>query len=214
MAGRVYNATWGRLFSACYDRAMARTEQAGLAARRAELLGAAQGRTLELGAGTGANVSHYPDAVTELVLTEPDPLMAKRLRRKVQAARRAAEVIEAPGERLPLPDSDFDTVVLTLVLCTVPNQRSTLEEILRVLKPGGRLLFIEHVRSHKPRAAKWQDRLERPWMFIADGCHCNRDTLASIAEFMDVEKVDHGTLPKAAPLVKPLISGSARPPSS
>jgi ubiquinone/menaquinone biosynthesis C-methylase UbiE len=208
--GRIYDATCGRLFAAGYDRFLSSAEEAGLADNRRDLLANASGRTLELGAGTGLNLEHYPAAVSELVLTEPGEHMAKRLRRRAGNATRAVEVVEAPAERLPFEDASFDTVVVTLVLCTVANPTGAVAEASRVLKPGGRLLFMEHVRSEDPRIARWQDRLHRPWRFMGDGCNCNRDTLATLsASQLTVERVEHGEFPKAPPLVRPLIIGSA-----
>lgn len=211
--GRLYDATWGRLFSAFYDRGFKATEEAGLRDMRHELLAGARGRVLELGAGTGFNLEHYPEAIESLTLTEPDPHMTARLREKLATAGRSAEVsvIEAPGEALPFPDDSFDTVVVTLVLCTVPDQPATLREITRVLKPGGQFLFLEHVRSRDPDLAKWQDRLERPWRFLGDGCHCNRDTAAALDAAGFQADLEHDALPKAPPLVRPLIRGSATP---
>lgn len=209
--GRLYNATWGRAFSAIYDRAFKATEEAGLRQMRETLLARAEGRVLELGAGTGANVGLYPEAVEELVLAEPDPHMTKRLRAKLADLGRPDRIIEAPAERLPLDDGSFDTAVVTLVLCTVPNPEAALAEIARVLKPGGRLLFLEHVRSpDNPDLARWQDRLERPWHFLGDGCHCNRDTVATInASPLTVKTLGYERLPKAVPIVEPLILGDA-----
>jgi ubiquinone/menaquinone biosynthesis C-methylase UbiE len=209
--GRIYDATWGRLFAAMYDRSLKGTEDGGLREMRRETLRAARGRTIDLGAGTGANLALYPDAVTELVLAEPDPHMARRLRPKLaESSRAATTLVEAPAERLPFEDSSFDTAVFTLVLCTVPDPAAALAEAARALKPGGRLLFVEHVRSEDPGLARWQDRLERPWRFFGDGCHCNRDTVASIeASPLTVERVEHDRLPKAPPLVRPLVRGSA-----
>jgi len=208
--GRIYEATGGRLFAAVYDRMSAGAERAGLADMRAQALAPAQGATLELGAGTGANLEHYPEAVTELVLTEPSEHMAKRLRDKVAASGRAAEVVVAPAERLPFPDERFDTVTATLVLCTADDPAAALREVARVLRPGGQLLFLEHVRADDPGLARWQDRLEGAWGYMAAGCHPNRDTLAAIegAGFA-VGGLEHGRFPKAPPLVKPLISGHA-----
>jgi ubiquinone/menaquinone biosynthesis C-methylase UbiE len=205
--GRIYEATWGRLFAFGYDRFLAATEEAGLRDMRRELLSEASGRTLEIGAGTGANVDLYPPAVTELVLSEPDRFMAAKLRAKHPDA----EVTEAPAEKLPYEDDRFDTVALTLVLCTVPDPPGALREIARVLKPGGRFLFLEHVRSEEPGLARWQDRLHTPWYLFGDGCHCNRDTLATIeASPLTVERTERGKLPKAVPLVRPLLRGAAR----
>jgi ubiquinone/menaquinone biosynthesis C-methylase UbiE len=212
--GRIYDATWGRAFSAFYDRAFKATEEAGLRQMRRQLLAAAGGRVLELGAGTGANVDLYPEAVGELVLTEPDPHMTKQLRAKLAESGRVAEVVEAPAERLPFADASFDTAVLTLVLCTVPDPAAAVAEVSRVLKPGGRLLFLEHVRSEQPSLARWQDRLEKPWRFLGDGCHCNRDTLATIAASgLELRDVDRDKLPKAPPIVEPLVRGTASLPA-
>jgi ubiquinone/menaquinone biosynthesis C-methylase UbiE len=208
--GRIYDATWGRLFAAIYDRGLKGTEDAGLREMRRETLAAARGRTIDLGAGTGANLALYPDAVTELVLAEPDPHMAKRLRSKLTDSAQSVELVEASAEELPFADSSFDTAVFTLVLCTVPNPDAALAEAARILKSGGQLLFVEHVRADDAGLARWQDRLEKPWRFLGDGCHCNRDTVASIeASPLTVEQVEHDALPKAPPLVRPLVRGRA-----
>jgi ubiquinone/menaquinone biosynthesis C-methylase UbiE len=208
--GRIYDATWGRLFAAIYDRASEGAEEAGLREMRREAIAVANGRTIDLGAGTGANLSLYPATVSELILAEPDPHMRRRLRAKVGEASVDAEVIEAPAERLPFEDSSFDTAVFTLVLCTVPDPPAALTEAARILRPGGKLLFVEHVRAEDAGLAHWQDRLEKPWRFFADGCHCNRDTVATIeASPLTVEQVEHGRLPKAPPIVRPLVWGRA-----
>jgi ubiquinone/menaquinone biosynthesis C-methylase UbiE len=208
--GRLYDATWGRAFSAVYDRAFRATEEAGLRRMRGELLAEAAGRVLEVGAGTGANLELYSDAIEELVLAEPDPHMTKRLRARLAESRHPAELVEAPAEHLPFEDASFDTAVVTLVLCTVPDPGAALAEIARVLKPGGRLLFLEHVRAEQPGLARWQDRLEAPWRFLGDGCHCNRDTVATIeASPLTLGDVQREKLPKAVPIVEPLVRGEA-----
>lgn len=208
--GRLYDATWGRGFAALYDFGLKATEEGGLRDTRREVLAEARGRTIDLGAGTGANIGLFPEAVTELVYAEPDPHMVKRLREKLAESDERGEIVEAPAQSLPFEDSSFDTAVFTLVLCTVPDQAAALAETARVLKPGGKLLFVEHVRAQDPGLARWQDRLERPWHFLADGCHCNRDTVAAIeASPLTVEHVERGDLPKALPLVRPLVQGSA-----
>lgn len=208
--GRIYDATWGRGFAALYDRAFAATEEAGLREMRREALAEARGRTIDLGAGTGANLDLYPEAVTSLVLAEPDPHMLKQLRVKAGGRGDGVEVSSASAQDLPFPDASFDTAVFTLVLCTVPDPERALSEVARVLKPGGKLLFLEHVRAEDAGLSHWQDRLEKPWRFLADGCHCNRDTVANIeASPLTVEQVEHDALPKAPPLVRPLVRGSA-----
>jgi ubiquinone/menaquinone biosynthesis C-methylase UbiE len=207
--GALYDATWGRAFAALYDRSLKATEEGGLRQMRRELLSQANGRTVDLGAGTGANLDLFPEAVSELVMVEPDPHMLKQLRVKA-AGRGGVEISGASAQELPFADDSFDTAVFTLVLCTVPDPELALREAARVLKPGGKLLFIEHVRAGEAGLARWQDRLEKPWRFLADGCHCNRDTAALIeASPLRLERVEQGRLPKAPPIVRPLVSGRA-----
>ena len=200
----------GWLFAAMYDRMLAGVENAGLRDRRTRLLTSARGRVVEIGAGTGANLPLYGTAVESLTLTEPEAPMARRLEARLRAAARPATIVTAPAEALPLPDASFDTAVSTLVLCTVHDPERALRELWRVLTPGGRLLFIEHVRSDRASLARWQDRLNGLNRIVAHGCNCNRSTLDTIrhAGFV-VEEVEHGTLPKAPPFLRPLIVGTA-----
>lgn len=210
--GKAYDATWGRLFAAFYDRALKASEENGLGDMRRALLADARGRVIEIGAGTGINLDLYGAEVEDLTLIEPDPHMGARLRDRLEARTGAVptRLVAAPAEAMPFDDDTFDTAVVTLVLCTVPDPSATVVELSRVLKPGGRLLFIEHVRSGDPGTARWQDRLEKPWRFLADGCHCNRDTEANLAtSAFKIESIDHGALPKSMPIVRPLISGTA-----
>jgi ubiquinone/menaquinone biosynthesis C-methylase UbiE len=212
MPGKISDLLWGPLFARGYDRFTKATEEAGLRERRRALLARARGRTLEIGAGTGANLELYPDAVTELVLTEPDDHMRAQLEHKLAAAGRSAQLVGAGAERLPLEDASFDTVIATLVLCTIPDPDAALAEIARVLKPDGRLLFIEHVRADDPSTARWQDRLERPWGWIGRGCHPNRDTVSAIdRSALEVAEVERDRMPKAPPIVRPLVIGVAKP---
>jgi ubiquinone/menaquinone biosynthesis C-methylase UbiE len=210
LSAQIYDATWGRGFAALYDRGLKATEDAGLREMRRQVLAGASGRTIDIGAGTGVNIELFPSTVTELVLAEPDPHMAAKLRPKLRDSRVEAELIEAPAERLPFEPASFDTAVFTLVLCTVPDPAAALAEAARVLRPGGKLLFVEHVRAEEPSLARWQDRLEKPWRFLADGCHCNRDTVRLIeASPFELGAIDRGRLPKTPPIIRPLISGSA-----
>lgn len=204
-----------RFFARFYDRLFAACEREGLTDLRREQLMAATGEVLELGAGTGLNLEHYPAAVTRLVLTEPEPAMADQLKAKVEGDPRSIEVHVAPGERVPFADGSFDTVVGTLMLCTAPDPGAVLAEAARVLRPGGRYLFMEHVRAEDGTGtARWQDRLERPWMFLAGGCHPNRRTPETLeGSGLELIELRRGEMPKpAGPLVRPLVIGSARLP--
>ena len=201
---------WGRLFAAGYDTFQASLERNFLGAIRSELLSEARGRVVEIGSGTGVNLQHYPRSIDELVCTEPEEPMARRLRRKAAAAGLAARVVGAPAESLPFDDDSFDTAVATLVLCTVSDPAAALREIDRVLRPGGRLIFIEHVRAQEEGLAKWQDRLHPLWVRFGHGCHCNRPTLDTIeASPLSVERHQRGRIPKAPPIVRPLVTGVA-----
>lgn len=208
---RAYDASYGRLFAACYDRALSHSEESELGEDRDAIVGSAAGRVLEIGAGTGLNLAHYGDAVTELVLSEPFPPMAARLRARVAEDRRDATIVDAAGESLPFADRSFDAVISTLVLCTVDDQQATLAEIGRVLRPGGRLHFLEHVRAHDDeRLARWQDRLHGPWYAFGHGCHCNRDTEAEIGRSpLVIDRIDRTRMRDVPPLVRPMIMGSA-----
>lgn len=199
-----------RLKPKLYDLCSRGVEREFGAAKRAQLLAQAQGRVLELGVGTGLNLPHYPAAVTELVITDTSEGMLGRADERARESGRDVETAIASAEALPFPDASFDTVVATLVLCTVPRQATALAEIRRVLKPGGRFLFIEHVRADAPGRALWQDRLEGLWKVVGDGCHPNRPTLAEIERAgFAVDELEQGEVPKAPPIVRPYILGSA-----
>lgn len=199
----------GWIIAALYDRMTATSERAGLAAQRRRLLRDARGRVLEVGAGTGINLDHYPDGVEDLVLVEPERAMARKLRGRLRQLGRTAEIVEGDAAALPFPDDSFDTVVCTLVLCSIPDPRRALDELRRVLRPGGSLLFLEHVRSDDLRTARLQDRVNPVWRFVANGCNCNRPTLSLIEGSFSVEEVERGEIPKAPRIVRPLVSGRA-----
>ena len=198
-----------RLFAATYDRMSARTEKAGLATHRELLLAGARGRVLEIGGGTGANLQYYGRGVQALTLTEPEEPMLKRLERRARDEAPNATVLRAPAEDLPFEDASFDTAVSTLVLCGVDDQPRALRELRRVLRPGGRLLFIEHVRSGDADEARFQDRMNGLNRFVV-GCDCNRSTLDSIrAAGFQVTDVQHTVMPKAPRFARPMIVGAA-----
>jgi SAM-dependent methyltransferase len=201
------------VFAALYDPFLWLGERAGMGARRRELLTRVRGRTLEIGSGTGLNLRHYPEHVDDLVLAEPDPSMRRRLEDAVRTGGRAARVIDARAEALPVPDGSIDTVVSTLVLCTVDAPDAALREIARVLRPGGQLLFLEHVRSDSPTLARWQDRLAGPWQRFAEGCRCNRATLELIEACGFRADARPAAWPAMPPIVRPLVIGRATVPA-
>ena len=190
-----------------YDRMLRKSEEAGLGATRKSLLADAEGRVLEIGGGTGANLRYY-DGLDSLVVTDPEPAMLRRLRDRVREQATQAEVVQAPAEDLPFQDASFDTVVSTLVLCGVDQERS-LGEVRRVLRPGGRLLFLEHVRSDDPALARFQDRMNRLNRFLV-GCECNRQTVTAIeAAGFTISRVEQTTMPEAPKFVRPAVVGAA-----
>jgi len=168
---------WLRILARLYDPTLWVGELAGMRQRRASLVANAYGRVVEIGAGTGLNIPHYPAEIAALNLTEPEPGMRRRIARRLERHGRVAQLIDAPAERLPLADASVDTVVSTLVLCTVRDPEAALREIARVLRPDGQFLFIEHVRASSRSLAAWQDRLREPWRRFAGGCLCNQPTL-------------------------------------
>jgi ubiquinone/menaquinone biosynthesis C-methylase UbiE len=202
---------WARTFAALYDPFLWAGEQSGVRALRKELVAKARGFTVEIGSGTGLNLPHYPDDLHDLVLAEPDPSMHVRLEKRRSRSGRHARLVEASAERLPFPDQSVDTVVSTFVLCTVETPELALREIVRVLRPDGQLLFLEHVRSDSPRRAAWQDRLANPWRRFARGCRCNQATAKlMVACGLALDDVREGSWRAMPPIVRPLIAGRAQ----
>jgi ubiquinone/menaquinone biosynthesis C-methylase UbiE len=197
------------LFARCYAR-VGHLMDAEIGDHRRRLLAGLTGRVLEIGAGTGLNFPYYPAAVTEVLAIEPEPY----LRRQALAAARQAPVpiriVDGTAEALPAPDGAVDAVVASLVLCTVTDLDQALAETRRVLRPGGKLRFYEHVRATDPRLARWQDRLQRPWGWLVGGCHPNRDTVATItAAGLRLVQLDRFDLQAMPPLARPHVLGVA-----
>jgi ubiquinone/menaquinone biosynthesis C-methylase UbiE len=194
-----------RLFASYYPSVAAKSERAGQAATRDELLAGARGRVLEVGAGHGLNLAHYPQGLDELVLTDPSPWMLAR-------APAGVDIRQAGLPSLPFADGRFDTVVCTYVLCSVEDPAAALAEIARMLAPGGALLFLEHVRAADGSAlGRVQDLIVAPHRLAAAGCRPNRRTEDVLAASpLQVQWLVHGKQPSALPTVAPTIMGVAR----
>lgn len=181
-----------RIFAALYDRVLASTERSVLGPRRSALLGDLTGRVLDVGAGTGANLAYFRQA-TEVVALEPDPAMRRRLEARAADCPAALTVSSAGADDLPADGTTADTVVFTLVLCTVPDPARALAEAYRVLRPGGRLVAVEHVVG-TGRPATWRRRLAPIWSRMAAGCRLDRETTAAIAAAgFTLDDVEHFT---------------------
>ncbi|MEX0621335.1 MAG: class I SAM-dependent methyltransferase [Solirubrobacterales bacterium] len=194
-----------------YDPFLWWGEKSGLSERRDRLLEAATGEVLEIGAGTGLNLAHYPGGLSRLVLTEPEEHKAALLLKKAANLDLEAEFVRASAEALPFEDDSFDTIVATLVFCTVGEPEQGIAELRRVLRPGGSWLFIEHIRSDRPAIGRLQDRIRRPWASIADGCQCNRRTIEMIeAGGFNVELKSVADKALMPPVARPIVTGIAR----
>lgn len=186
------------LFAALYDRLIQPAERNFLRAHRAWLAGELRGRVLDVGSGTGLGFAYYA-AEADVVGVEPDPYMLKRARPRAEASGRRIALLEACAEALPFPDGSFDAAVSALVLCTVQDLEQALGELRRVLRPGGALRFLEHVRSPSPGWARFQDAVTPLWSALGAGCHPNRDTLAAIERagfrIAEIERYAKGPYP-------------------
>ncbi len=199
-----------RFFAAAYDRVLAESETRGLADRRHRLLATAQGRVLEIGAGTGLNLPHYrPERVSSLVALEPDGAMRRRLTARTSEATVPFEVVTAGIDEADLPEAGFDTVVSTLVFCSVADPGAAAAAVHRWLKPGGRLLFIEHVRAIGFRGAV-QHAVTPLWSLAVGGCHLDRPTLDTLrGAGLVVSDCERFALPAGGPLLRACVQGVA-----
>jgi ubiquinone/menaquinone biosynthesis C-methylase UbiE len=197
-----------RVFAAVYDPMMKPAERGALGRLRDEVIGSARGSVLEIGAGTGLNVPRYHD-VDRLVVSEPEEPMRRRLLGRVGQARVPVEVVDAPAEALPFADGEFDTVVSTLVLCSVADPEAAVREVRRVLKPGGKFLFLEHGGGEGKRA-EWQRRLDGVWSAVNAGCHLTRN-VADVLAASDLQPEEIRVLePRPVPsIILPFRLGTA-----
>lgn len=170
------------LFGFCYGLSARRAERGDIGQRRGRLLGYASGLVLDLGVGTGESFKHVAPGVTGVVAVDPNAGMVRRARRRATEAAAPAWLLRATGEALPFADASFDTAVVILVLCTVNGLDATVTELHRVLRPGGRLLLMEHVRASDEALAGVQDLVERPWTWCNGGCRPNRRTLEAVEQ--------------------------------
>ncbi len=205
----------GLLMATIYDGFMEATERACLRDWRAQLLAGLDGDVLELGAGTGVNLEHLPRQLGRLVLTEPDRHMRAKLAARVQRLGREAEVSGASAVALPFDDASFDAVISTLVLCSVPSLERSLAEVFRVLRPGGRFIFLEHVGAPRGTSRRRIQGLVDPfWRHAAGGCRLLRDTERAILDAgFQLDTVERESMRKALAIVRPSIRGVARRPS-
>lgn len=204
------------VFARCFDR-LSHLMEKEVAAHRDELLAGLSGRVVEMGAGNGIGFPHYPATVEEVVALEPEPyLRAKAL----EAARRApvsVSVRDGVADALPLEDGAFDAAVASLVLCTVPGASGALAELRRVLRPGGELRFMEHVRADRSPKASLQRSLDRSgiWPCLGGGCHCARDTVGTIeAAGFRIERMRRFDLGPSWLVTNPHVLGFARAPAA
>jgi ubiquinone/menaquinone biosynthesis C-methylase UbiE len=178
---------------------------------RQRVAAAAEGRVLEIGAGSGLNFAFYGATVTSVIGLEPSPALLRMARARASSAQVAITLLDASAEAIPLDSDSIDTVVTTWTLCTIPNAPVALAEMRRVLRPGGALRFVEHGRAPEPGVARWQDRLDPLWSRFAGGCHLNRkiDDLI-LGNGFQIEALEHARLPGPRTHTF-LYEGSARP---
>ncbi len=203
-----------RFFAWYYPKLVGASERAGQAETRRELLADAAGRTLEIGAGNGFNLPHYTESVTELVVSEPSPHMREHLQERLESDPPSVgswELVDAGAESLPFDDASFDTVTGGFIMCSIPDPAAALDEIARVLKPGGRYIFLEHVHAGDgTMLGRIQDLIEVPHRYFAAGCHPNRRTGELIEKSpLEIERLERGEMPRSMPSVRPTIFGAA-----
>jgi ubiquinone/menaquinone biosynthesis C-methylase UbiE len=185
--------------------------QKNLAAYRNRVVSAAEGRVLEIGIGSGLNLPFYSSNARQVIGLDPSPKLLAMARRASRSDSRSVELIEGSAESVPLEDASADTVVTTWTLCSIPDAPRALRDMRRVLRPGGRLLFVEHGRAPDPKVVWWQDRLTPVWKRVGGGCHLNRaiGTLIEDAGFQ-LDRLETGYMRGPKPMTF-MYEGSAHP---
>ncbi|MBS8264433.1 class I SAM-dependent methyltransferase [Mesobacillus boroniphilus] len=167
----------GKWFAVLYDTVMGPLEKRWIARIRKKIVSGLEGNVLEIGAGTGANFPYYANEMVKRVVTlEPNPYMIDQAKRRAKEVELPVEFYQGRAETLPFKDGEFDTVVATLVLCSVSEPQKVFQEMRRVCKKGGKIVLFEHVRTESKSLAAMQDVLTPAWKRLCDGCHLNRDT--------------------------------------
>lgn len=194
-----------------YDTLLASTEEACLKEWRRDLLKNISGDVLEIGAGTGSNLDLYPDTISTLVLSEPDKHMRRQMGKKISTYRHNISVNSGTAEDIEAENESYDFVVTSLVCCSVTHLDDVLLEIKRVLRPKGRLIFLEHVAAPEgTNRRQWQNLINPFWRKIAGNCHLNRETEPAIlAAGFEILEIKRESMRKAMPLVRPTIRGIA-----
>jgi len=184
--------------------------QGTLVAYRHRVVAAAEGRVLEIGIGSGLNLPHYGKKAVHIIGLDPSTKLLSMSARAIARDSHPADLVMGTAEAIPLEDKSVDTVVTTWTLCTIPDVVRALSEMRRVLRPGGRLLFVEHGRSPDAGVRRWQDRLTPLWRCIAGGCHLNRAVTQLIEDSgFRIERMDTGYM-KGPKLMTFMYEGSAR----
>jgi len=222
------SATWSSDFSSAYDEKMKlqswllaqsydwllrKTEQRCFGPWRQELLLQARGELLEIGAGTGANLPFYPQGLSGITLSEPDPQMRRRLENKLNDPSGNRLLAPWSAEQIERPDQSFDTIVSSLVLCSVQDQPQALSELYRLLRPGGQLLFLEHIVASDEKTRKRQKMFEPLWRCCSGNCHLTRDTLAEIEKSgLQIVNLQEDEIVGAPAILRRAVRGVARKP--
>ena len=185
------------VFARFYARISPAMERGGMAEHRRRLLADLSGRVIEVGAGNGLNFPHYPAGVTEVLAVEPEPLLRELARRNAEQAPVPVRVVDGAAEQLPTADASVDAAVVSLLLCSVLDQHVALDEIRRVVKPGGQLRFLEHVQADSAAGVRLQRVLDATvWPRLFGGCHAGRDTVTAVRSAgFDIQRIDRCRFP-------------------